>query len=68
MSVHKNTKVAIVSGFRTVDDRLLLVSHLVTLTHTLIRKVLVHTRTRGVFMNANSDIVILHIYVAVSQV
>ena len=54
VSGHKYTKFAIVSGFRTADDRSLLVSHFVTLTLTLTLRLLGHASTRGVFMYANN--------------
>jgi hypothetical protein len=45
MSGHKGTKFVTFSGFRAVEDRSLLASHLVTLTLNLIFKLLGHTLT-----------------------
>ena len=60
MSRHKCTKFATVSGFRTVDVLSLLVSHLVTVSLTLIFKLLWHTGTRGVSMYGNNISDIAH--------
>lgn len=65
MSGHKCTIFANVSGFRTVDGRSLLVSHLVTLSLTLSY---LGTLVREGSSCTHTILVILHISVAVSRV